>query len=285
MNTSATLSAWLRDLGGAAHTSTARYAGFSKYDIDVAVRRGAVQRVRRSWLIGESASAGQRAAASVSGRLTCLSAAAERGLWTPSHAAVHVAVAATASRLDSTGVRLHYANGPVPVSRTAVVDPLFNVLFHIARCAPRMDALAVWESALSRNAVDSATLMRVAWRSAAAAEMAQAATALSDSGIETVFRELMASVGLTVRQQVWIDGHPLDALIGDRLGIQLDGFAHHSSARDRRRDIRDDARLVLRGYTVLRFDYQQILFDPQYVIETVLTAISQGLHLAGRGRT
>jgi len=128
------------------------------------------------------------------------------------------------------------------------------------------------------------SLLLAAVMLAAPADMARAATALSDSGIETVFRELMASVGLTVRQQVWIDGHPLDALIGDFLAIQLDGFAHHSSARDRRRDIRADARLTLRGYTVLRFDYQQIFFDPQYVIETVLTAIAQGLQLARRGR-
>ncbi|WP_396642114.1 DUF559 domain-containing protein [Microbacterium sp.] len=284
MNASAALATWLRDHGGVAHASTARSAGFSKYDLQVAVARGSVERVRRSWLVGQSASPAQRAAASVSGRLTCLSAAAERGLWTPSHAAIHVAVSATASRLESTGMRLHYANGPVPVLRGAVVDPLFNVLFHVARCAPRMDALAVWESALNRKVVDSATLTRVEWRSTAAADMARAATALSDSGIETVFRELMASVGLTVRQQVWIDGHPLDALIGDFLAIQLDGFAHHSSARDRRRDIRADARLTLRGYTVLRFDYQQIFFDPQYVIETVLTAIAQGLQLARRGR-
>ena len=177
-------------------------------------------------------------------------------------------------------MRLHYAPGPVPVPRTIATEPVFNLLFHVARCAPRMDALAVWESALNRKIVDADVLSRVAWHSTTASAIAHAATVLSDSGIETVFRELMASVGLMVRQQVWVDGHPLDALIGDFLAIQLDGFAHHSRAQDRRRDLRADARLVLRGYTILRFDYQQVLFDSAYVIETVLTAIAQGLHLA-----
>ena len=103
------------------------------------------------------------------------------------------------------------------------------------------------------------------------------ASVLSDSGVESHFTDLMRSVGVQVRQQVWIDGHPLDGLIGRALAIQLDGFAHHSSAKDRRRDLRADARLTLLGYTVIRFDYQQVLFDRSHVIDTVLTAIAQGL--------
>jgi very-short-patch-repair endonuclease len=56
------------------------------------------------------------------------------------------------------------------------------------------------------------------------------------------------------------------------------GFAHHSSAADRRRDLEADARLALRGYTVLRFDYFQVFFQWDYVVETVLMAVAQGLH-------
>lgn len=82
-----------------------------------------------------------------------------------------------------------------------------------------------------------------------------------------------------MRQQVWVDGHPLDGLIGDRLAVQIDGFAFHQ-ARDRRRDLRADARLALRGFTVLRFDYAHVLFDADIVRETVLLAIAQGLHRA-----
>lgn len=108
---------------------------------------------------------------------------------------------------------------------------------------------------------------------------AVAAGSLSDSGVETAFAFLMRSSGVGLRQQVWVDGHPLDGLIGERLAIQLDGFAHHQG-RQRRRDLRADARLALRGFTVLRFDYQQVLFDAAYVRETVLLAIAQGLHRA-----
>lgn len=67
-------------------------------------------------------------------------------------------------------------------------------------------------------------------------------------------------------------------MIGERLRVQIDGFAHHSSARDRRRDVRADARLALRGYTILRFDVHQVMYDARYVEQTVLTAMAQGLH-------
>lgn len=81
-----------------------------------------------------------------------------------------------------------------------------------------------------------------------------------------------------VRQQVWIDGHPVDGLVGTSLVVQIDGFAHHGTAADRRRDIAADARLTVRGYVVLRFDYRQILFDWDRVVDTVVTAMSQGAH-------
>ncbi len=118
-------------------------------------------------------------------------------------------------------------------------------------------------------------LRLVDWRSSRARELAARASVLSDSGLETVFIDGMRALGLAVRQQVWIDGHPVDVLVGEALVVQLDGFAHHQGA-DRRRDIRADARLTLRGYTVLRFDFQQVLFDWAYVEATVLEALAQG---------
>jgi very-short-patch-repair endonuclease len=45
-------------------------------------------------------------------------------------------------------------------------------------------------------------------------------------------------------------------------------------------NIRADARLVLLGYTVLRFDYQQIMFDWPHVESSIMGAVAQGLHLA-----
>jgi very-short-patch-repair endonuclease len=139
------------------------------------------------------------------------------------------------------------------------------------------DALCVWESAIRRRAIAPGMLTAIRWSGEAARALAAVASDMSDSGVETRFVLLARSLGVGVRQQVWIDGHPVDALIGDRLVVQLDGFAHHQG-RDRRRDLAADARLVLLGYTVLRFDYYQVLFQPEQVTGILSTAIAQGRH-------
>lgn len=270
---------WLTRRGGVAHTSTAAAAGFGSRVIAAAVASGTVERVRRSWIVAPDCPASRKRAASVGGRATCVSAAQNMALWTPRIDDDHVWVSASASRLDDRGIRLHRATAPVPMSRTDPLEPIINVLFHVARCLPPADGLAVWESALRLKKTDADTLAMVQWRSTRASRFARVATLLSDSGLETHFREMMREIGISLRQQVWIDGHPVDALIGERLAIQIDGFAFHSSPADRRRDLRQDARLVLRGYTVLRFDYVQILFEPAYVIDTVRLAMAQGRHL------
>lgn len=273
---------------GVAHTASVRAAGFSAYDVEDAVRTGTVRRVRRSWLVTPDCDARRVTAARVGGRTTCVTAAELCGLWVPAHDdRVHVAVPRTSSRHPAANAHLHWATGPAPAGRRENADPLLNVLFHVARCVPMVEALAVWESAIRKKLVDPDVLRRVDWQGTAAADIATVADRLSDSGLETHFVSGMRAIGITVIQQVWVDGHPLDGLIGDSLAIQIDGFAHHQSAIDRRRDIAADARLVARGYVVLRFDYYQVVFQWDYVVETIRTAMAQGAHrrlLAGIGR-
>jgi very-short-patch-repair endonuclease len=275
----------MRQHDGIAHSSVMREAGFSDYQLRLAVADGRLIRIRRSWLAAPWCDGSLRAAAGAGGRLTCVSAAQRLDLWTPAHEFVHIAVAANASRFDTAGLVVHWSRGPAPVAPHATVEPLLNVLSHAARCLPRLDTLALWESALRRGQIHADVLPRVRWRDPRADALASVAGSLSDSGIETRFVALMRSIGVAVRQQVWIDGQPLDGLIGECLAIQIDGFAHHSRPNDRRRDLRADARLALRGITVLRFDYQQLLFDPDYVIDTVRTAMAQELHLRARTRS
>lgn len=270
---------WLHSHDGVGHTTALRAAGFTTHGIRSILADRRAEWVRRSWLALPDAHPQVRFAAALGGRLTCLSAAALSGLWTPAHTETHVVVAPTSARVNPAGARVHWAPGPAPGSATAVREPPVNVLFHVAGCVPLADALAVWESAIRKGLADAAELARVAWRAPAARQLASVASELSDSGIETRFVALMRSIGVAVRQQVWMDGHPVDGLIGERLVVQLDGFAHHQAA-DRRRDLRADARLVLRGYTVLRFDYVQVLFHPEEVIAAVSMAIAQGLHRA-----
>ncbi|KAA9111683.1 DUF559 domain-containing protein [Microbacterium rhizomatis] len=268
---------WVAAKGGVVHSHAVKAEGFTVHAIRTAVHRGALYRIRRSWLARPGCDPLLRRAAELGGRTTCLTEAQLIGLWTPDHTTPHFAVPPTASRLDADGARLHWSRGPSPLAATGMRDPLVNVLHHVAHCAPPADALAVWESAIRKKHVAPDVLARVEWRGDVARRIAREASDLSDSGIETRFLVLMRGIDVIVRQQVWIDGHPVDALVGAHLAVQLDGFAHHQ-AGDRRRDLRADARLRLRGYTVLRFDYHQVLFQPDYVVEIMSAALAQGLH-------
>jgi very-short-patch-repair endonuclease len=267
---------------GIAHSRDLHAEGYSPHQIRRAVDAGQLERVRRSWLLTPQCATDRRAAAEVGGRVTCVTASRRLGLWTEDAVDIHLSVPPTASRIARSGRKLHWGGGPVPVGRFTVEEPLLNVLFHVARCLEPADAVTVWESALRKNLVTLPQLRRTEWHSTTVTGVLRRVAVQSDSVLESRFLAIMRSCGVEVRQQVLIDGHPVDALIGERLIVQVDGFEFHSSPKDRRKDLRQDARLVLLGYTVLRFDYQQVMFDQKYVQETILNAIAQGLHLVTR---
>jgi very-short-patch-repair endonuclease len=271
---------WLRRHDGAAHTSEIYAAGFSRHRVSMSIANGRAQRIRRSWIALDDCDQVVVSALRIGGRLTCVSAARRLGLWAPDDDSVHVAVRPEAGRISRPELRLHWSSGPAPVRRHAAVDPLINVLHHTARCLEPAKALAVWESALHEKFIDLDVLQRITWRGDRVNRIAGTVSPLSDSGLETEFVVIMRTIGVSVRQQVVIDGHRVDGLIGERLIVQLDGFAHHAEAAARRRDIEADARLRLRGYTVLRFDFVQVFMQPELVKDIVRAAIAQGLHRA-----
>jgi len=124
----------------------------------------------------------------------------------------HVSMPRNRAVPASDTLRVHWSAGPVPVARFALVEPVENALVHIARLPVR-----------------------------------DAASGLSDSGLETLPVSRLAASGIRVSQQVMLEGHKVDGLIGDRLVLQSDGFSFHSSAEQRRADIAHDRRLALLG--------------------------------------
>ena len=81
---------------------------------------------------------------------------------------------------------------------------------------------------------------------------------------------------LPLRQQVWIAGHVVDLLIGERLVLQMDG-GHHVGAQ-RASDIAHDAALMLLGYHVIRVGYVQVVERWHEVQDLITRAVAQGLH-------
>jgi very-short-patch-repair endonuclease len=271
---------WVRRNGRIAHTSDIIKAGATRYGIRAALASGSLVRVRRDWLALPDCDPQLKLAAQCGGRLTCVTAAQRMGLWVLPDNLLHLAVAPNAGRLPGgSAVKPHWSAGPTPTSRLMLIDPLENVLVRVAECQPFESAVVVLDSALRLHRTTAAQLRRIPTKSTRFATALDAASEFSDSGIESIPCVRFARIGIVVRQQVIIDDHPVDGLIGDRLVLQIDGYGPHSNADRRRRDLRQDGRLTLMGYTVFRFDYVQVLGHWAYVESTVLSAMAQGLHL------
>lgn len=276
---------WVTGRGGIVHRADAADRGYSPAQVRAAIRAGDVQRVRAKWIATEAAPHDLRQAAETSGRITCVTLARRRGWWIPEAAPtdLHLHVGPNAHRLVS-GTTLHWSAPLAGAGDRSLTAPVEDALAHIGRCLDFEDALTIWESAARVESLDLESLRAVRWRDERSQALAAAVRGQSDSGLETMFIVRLSGWGIRMRQQVRLAGHDVDVLLGSRLVIQIDGFAHHSSAADRGRDLAHDAELRLRGYTVLRFTYAQIVHSWDVVERTISAAIARGLHLAPEAR-
>jgi very-short-patch-repair endonuclease len=263
--------------GGVVRSTTLLAAGHSQRVLDAMIAGGLLKRVRRVWLVGPSAEPSRVAAARGGVLLTCVTEAKRLGLWVMDEdARAHVAVPRHRGHVDvAPGTVLHWARPVVPRDRDELSDPIENVLAAVASCRPREEALAVWESALRKGLVDPLTLQRLPF-TGAARELRAGLSPVSDSGLETLFLLRSRRWGVLVVPQVWIAGHDVDFLIGERLVVQIDGATHVGAQRSS--DIEHDARLKLMGYHVIRIAYDHVVHRWPQVQAVILRAVAQGLH-------
>ena len=165
----------------------------------------------------------------------------------------------------------------MPRHPDALEDPIENVLAIVAECEPYEQALATWESALTKGLTDRSLLHRLPLRPAARRLLADAQP-FADAGLETYLRPRLRWLRLPLSLQTWISGHRVDALIGARLVLQIDGATHVGEQRSE--DIRHDAELKLMGYHVIRVSYRQVMHEWHIVQNLIMRAVAQGLHRA-----
>lgn len=268
----------VRAAGGVARVAALRAQGFSRRAIEGSVAAGVLARPRNGWVSEPGADPLLIAAARAGVVLTCCTQARRLGLWVLRGETVHVA-ASPHQHIGEVrqGTRVHWALPLVPRHPDSLVDPIENVLALVASCLPYEEALAIWESALRQGLVEYETVERMPLSSTARAVLADCSR-YSDSGLETLIPVRLRFLRLPIRQQVWLAGHSVDFLIGERLVLQVDG-GHHVGAQ-RRSDIAHDARLRLLGYHVIRLDYVQTVTGWPEVHDVIVRAVAQGLHRA-----
>lgn len=281
-------------LGGVATREQLLARGLTGFDLTRAVRLGALVRVRRAHYATPDATADQRTAVRVGGRLGCLSAAASFGLWGGADIRVHVAVARNASRLR-TNRSLSAPRTPLPLEADAIRRPIVlhwcgsietplecwrvslgDCLRQVVRCAGRELAGAVLDSALSTGQLDRASLCEL-FADAFTRErlLAGGATPRSESGTESRVARRLTALGISYRQQVRIPRvGRVDFLLPKRVIVEVDGYAYHSSPDRFEEDRRRDAVAASLGYLVLRFSYAQVMNDVGLVERTILGALA-----------
>jgi very-short-patch-repair endonuclease len=125
----------------------------------------------------------------------------------------------------------------------------------------KLVALEEVESVLGRGKPGSAALR-------AALDCHNARLARTRSQLEERFLLLCERYSLTPPEvNVWIAGWLVDAVWFDqRVVVELDGRAAHSTSRTIERDHRRDLELRAAGYTVLRYTWHQITQTPELVV-------------------
>jgi very-short-patch-repair endonuclease len=269
----------------------ASWRQLSLYCTEYAVRRAAEQgRLVRSgrglYVLPELPDA-LGAAARVGGILSHLSAAVDLGLPVlvrPSQ--VDVTVARTGTRRKEPGVVLHHVALPPDDLRSRTTSPWRTVL-DCAATLPFREALAVADSALRLGLVGTEDLLALAPRGGGAAPRVRR-VALSANGdaanpFESALRAEVLDAGLTgfvPQQPVQLsNGATVRVDLGDprrKIALEADSFEHHGSRRALRDDCRRYDELVRVGWTVLRFAWEHVVLDPEWVRAVVRDVVQRG---------
>jgi len=265
----------IKRLGGAASLADLLQLT-SRKRLRWAERGGEVVRLSHGVYALTDTSAERRAAASLHGVLSHGSAAAYwliKSIAPPS--SIHVTVPRNARPLPRKGVTLHYAD----LTDEEVTSPLRTVV-DCAATLPFREGLAIADSACRMELITSEQLLGAALRlrgrgSPRARLVAVHADGRADNPFESALRAIVIQRGITGFQpqlliprgygpgrsgsdrDKWVDlGDP------ERLVVfEADSFEHHGSRQALAADCRRYDELVSQGWEVLRFAYEQVMFE------------------------
>lgn len=267
----------LTALGGVA-TRAALVASSSRADVDRALRDGSVVAAGHGRYVLPTVDEARQLAHGLSGVLSLTSAALHHG-WAvktvPDRPHVTVPRRRKVSAARREGVQLHYRDLD---HRDEIVDGIATSKVATLRDCVRLldfdEALAVADSALRAGectALAQAVAEIQGPGRAKALRVADLATADAANPFESVLRAIAADVpGLRVQAQVlitsttpWCRPDLVDRDLG--IVIEADSFEWHGDRQALARDARRYNLLVADGWIVLRFTWEDVMFEPEYV--------------------
>jgi very-short-patch-repair endonuclease len=234
-------------------------------------------RVRAGLYVAVGACDEAMAVARHGGAMACVAAARHRGLWVlEGDETPHVWMRSGGRTYDDADCRCT-EHGDAPDPGESRREPsLARILRQILTCHGGEALFVALESARRQRMLDGDGMRWLARHVNAAGREALALSRDdAGSGLESLLRWRLRHLGLTVRTQVRVAGvGVVDALIGDRLIVEVDGRENHEGASLRHKDLWRDANAALWGYTTLRFDYGMIVHDWDLVEAAILGALA-----------
>lgn len=286
----------LTRMGGVA-TRAALIAATSRREVDAALRCDELVVVAR----GRYASAGATDAVAAAHRVTgtlCLESAAVLHGWAvkalPRNPQVAIPRTRKLGSARTTGLEVHRltlapddVDGPATSKDRTLIDCL--------RLLPTDRAIAVADSAMragmSRDHARALARDARGPHVARIRQLAELATPDAANPFESVLRSIALSVpGLSLRPQVPVRrqlgggrttflGRP--DLVGERLRIiiEADSFEWHGGRRALVKDARRYNWFEVDGWLVLRFAWEQVMFEPDYVRAVLAAAVAERTEL------
>lgn len=217
-------------------------------------------------------------------------AAVLHGLDVDQPVVAHILVPRSGNRPRPEGCRLHRVDlraDEVMVRDGLALTTPVRTLLDCARWLPVGPAVATADSALRRRVVTrpqlecAAAALPRSRPASAARRVAALADGRSESVLESLARVLLDEAGLPpplpqfrVRDQWGVELARVNfAWPEARVVLEVDGFAYHSSRRDVRRDRSRANDLVLLGWRVLRFGWEEVVGHPERVVLAVRAAL------------
>ncbi|MCY7397201.1 MAG: hypothetical protein LH468_13820 [Nocardioides sp.] len=275
---------WLAELGGVARYGTLVRL-VERIELEAAVVSGSVMRDGRGIYSLPNTDVAVRVAARLGGVVSMTSAAISHG-WgvrtVPDKP--HVTVGRGRSLGNRTKLaHVHWTDLEDHEVENGVTTHKVT-LRQCLRALPEDEALAVADSALRESGCHQ-LLLQVADEargpgSPRMRRLADAASELAANPFESITRSICHSVpGLQVKPQVTVRDGAFSAradLVDQRLRIvcEADSFAWHGSRTALASDCRRYNRMVVGGWLVLRFSYEDVMFHPDEVREVLAGVVA-----------